>query len=109
MPRSQLVTINGKKITVKEFKIRELREDVLPKLSNIVDVKDMEVKETKDLIPVFESKLTEIFPEITEADIEESYPSEIEALIEAWVNVNFTGLKKLYRPVLALAKMGLTK
>ena len=109
MPRTETVTVNGKKITVKECKIRELKEDIFPKLTSVMDTEDLAGKEVKDLIPVFISKITEIFPEITEADIEESYPSEIEALIEAWVNVNFTGLKKLAKQVLVLIKMGLAK
>jgi len=109
MPRSKIVTVNGKSITIKESKIKELKEDVIPRLSGITDSKGLAGKEVKDIIPILESKLVEFFPEITEADIEEAYPSEIEALVEAWIEVNFTGLKKIYRPVLALAKMGLAK
>lgn len=102
MPRSQVVTVNGKQITVKELKIRELREEVLPKIDGLFSGEDLKGKEAKDVFHLFEAKLTEFFPELTEADIEESYPSEIEGLIEAWVSVNFTGLRKLYRPASAL-------
>lgn len=109
MPRSKVVTVNGKQVNVKEYKIRELREDVLPRLTSAMDnmkIEEIATKNLGDVIPILEGKLVEFFPELTEADIDEAYPSEIEALIEAWVDVNFTGLKRIYRPVLALAKMG---
>lgn len=109
MPRSKVVTVNGKQITVKEYKIKELREDFLPKLASVLDMQELAGKEMKDLVPLFESKLAEFFPELTEADIEESYPSEIEALIEALIEVNFTGLKKIYQPLLSLARAGLAR
>jgi len=109
MPRSKIVTINGKQITVKEHKIKELREEIIPKITAVLDTQEIASKGIKDLVPIFESKIVEFFPKVTEADIDESYPSEIEALIEAWVEVNFTGLKKLYRPLLSLAQMGMVK
>lgn len=109
MPRSKTVTVNGKQINVKEYKVRELREDVLPKITDLLDGEKLGSKELPDLVPLLESKLVELFPGLTEADIEESYSSEIEALIEAWVDVNFTGLKKVYRPLLSFAQMGTVK
>ncbi|RJQ25445.1 MAG: hypothetical protein C4589_11280 [Peptococcaceae bacterium] len=109
MPRSKVVTINGKQITVKEHKIKELREEVIPKLSIVMDAQELAGKGIKDMVPVFEAKIAELFPEVTEADVDESYPSEVEALIEAWVEVNFTGLKKIYKPLLSLAQMGIAK
>ena len=109
MPRNKTVTVNGKQVTVKEHKIREFRENIIPKLSVAFEAEDLTGKEIKDLIPLLESKLVEIFPEITESDIEESYPSEIEALITAWIDVNFMGLKKIYRPLFAFKKMASVK
>ena len=109
MPRSKVVTVNGKTITVKESKIRELRDDVMPKLTGSISAEELAGKEIKDIVPFLMSKITEIFPEVTEADIEESYMSELEALIEAWVNVNFTGIKRIYKPALALIKMASVK
>jgi len=106
MPRNKTVTINGKQVTVREHKIKELREDIIPKLSSFMDMQKLAGKEIKDIIPFFEARLAEFFPEITEADIDEAYPSEIEALLETWIDVNFFGLKKIYKPVLSLAQMG---
>lgn len=105
MPRNKTVTINGKQVTVKEHKIKELREDVIPKLSSFIDMQELTGKDIKDIIPLFEARLAEFFPEITEADIDEAYPSEIENLLETWIDVNFFGLKKIYKPVLSLARM----
>ncbi|MGB4242047.1 MAG: hypothetical protein WBK42_00600 [Dethiobacteria bacterium] len=52
-------------------------------------------------------KLPVIFPELTKDDIKNAYMSEIEALLEAFVDVNFLGLKKLVKPMLTLAQSGL--
>jgi hypothetical protein len=106
MPRNKTVTINGKQVIVREHKIKELRENIIPKLSSFMDMQELAGKEIKDIIPLFEARLADFFPEITEADIDEAYPSEIEALLEAWIDVNFFGLKKIYKPVLSLARMG---
>jgi hypothetical protein len=141
--RNQTVTVNGKKIVVKEYKIKVLQDEIIPKLGSLFNLGVLLSKETPELpapdeqalpaedvaavedapaepvpskvslgmniteiIPVFEDKLVEFFPELTPADIEESYPSEIEALVEAWIAVNFTGLKKIFKPLLSLAQMG---
>lgn len=104
--RTKTVTVNGKQVVVREHKIKELRGEVLPKILGALEGDDFKNKEVKDLIPVLEQKLAEFFPELSEADIEEAYPSEIEELITVWVDVNFFGVKKLMKPILSLTKLG---
>jgi hypothetical protein len=143
--RTQTVTVNGKKIVIKEYTINVLQEEIIPKLGSLFNLGVLLSKETPDLsapaeqvqgteevsvekvpadrvpsngvfgmniteiIPVFEDKLVEFFPELTPADIGKSYPSEIEALVEAWIAVNFTGLKKVFQPLLSLARAAMPK
>ena len=52
-------------------------------------------------------KLPIIFPDITEDDVKNAYMSELEALVEAFVDVNFFGLKKLIQPMLKMVQAGL--
>ncbi|WP_256846911.1 hypothetical protein [Paenibacillus sp. Pae108] len=104
--RSKTVTVNGKQIVVREHKIKELREEVIPKILGALENEDFKDKEVKDLIPLLEQKLSEFFPGLSEADIEEAYPSEIEELITSWVDVNFFGVKKLMKPLLSLTRLG---
>lgn len=106
--RQKKVSINGKTVTVSELRVRELRDVVFPKLSSsfeALDDKD-DVTSIVDLITV---KIAEIIPGVTEEDIEEAYPSEVEALVEAFIDVNFAGLKKILPPILSFASMGTRK
>lgn len=102
--RSKTVTVNGKQIVVKERKFKELRDEIFPKVSGILE--NLDLKDIKDVFPLFQQKAAEFFPELSEADVEEAYPSEIEELIQTWIDVNFFGVKKLIAPILSLTKLG---
>ena len=52
-------------------------------------------------------KLPVIFPDITKEDVKNAYMSELEQLIEVFVEVNFTGLKRLIKPMMGLIQAGL--
>ena len=102
MPRSKVVTVAGKEIAVTERKIKELEElanqlgdslDGVLKANNIVGAKQA-------VIGLLYEKLPLIFPGLAEDDIKEAYPSEIESLVDAFVEIHFFTLKRLF-PVLA--------
>jgi hypothetical protein len=104
--RSKTVQFAGKDITVREYKIKELKEladkigtnfDGLIKANDFSDVKNA-------ITEVLEEKLPVIFPGIKKDDIDEAYVSEIEELIQAFVDVNFFGIKKVITPLLKLAQ-----
>lgn len=107
--RTKTVTVNGKQVVVKEQKIKELREEVAPKVFAILDTSSVQDMQTSDWIRLLESRVAEFFPELTEADIDEAYPSEIEALIQAYIDVNFSGLKKMAKPLLSFIQVGSSK
>jgi hypothetical protein len=102
--RTVTVKVNGKPVTVKELKVRELRDEILPKFKDLF--KDGANTEISSFVTGIEEKLSEIFPELVPVDLEEAYPSEIEALIEGWIKVNFFGVQKLLKPVISWAKTG---
>lgn len=110
--RNKVVQFAGKEIRVEEKRIGELEKlvvDVFPsskgKIANI-DIG----KELGDLdFEVLYKKLQALFPELTKDDIKNAYMSEIEELIGAFIDVNFLGLKKLLKPMIALAQSGLTQ
>ena len=100
--RTKIVKINNKDICISEKKIKELKE--LSKEINL-DFNELVGTETKDkktddvVGVVFDKiigKLTIIFPTLTNEDIEEAYMSEIEELIGGFIEVNFTGMKKVF-------------
>ncbi|MBZ4662766.1 MAG: hypothetical protein JG776_448 [Caloramator sp.] len=95
--RVKTVEFAGKKITVREMKIKELNAladklgvefDKVFKAENTDDVKTALITALKDNIP-------KIFNDVAEGDIDEAYPSEIEELIRAFIDVNFFGVKKV--------------
>lgn len=110
MPRNKTVTINGKDIIVQEKRIKELEElvkSLFPeskgKLANI------EIEKLIDRIgfDMLYKELPKIAPGLTKEDIENAYMSELEELLEAFVDVNFTGIKKLMKTLMSLVQTSL--
>ncbi len=52
-------------------------------------------------------KLPVIFPDITKEDVKNAYMSELEQLIEVFIDVNFQGIKRLIGPLMNLVQAGL--
>ena len=108
MPRSKVVTVAGKEIAVTERKIKELEElanqlgdslDGVLKANNIVGAKQA-------VIGLLYEKLPLIFPGLAEDDIKEAYPSEIESLVDAFIEIHFFTLKRLFPALMALVQAG---
>lgn len=98
--RTKNVNIAGKDIVIREMKIKDIKENLLPKLEPAWGV--ITSGDVTSLVDNLGSQIAEIFPELRGVDIDECYPSEIETFMEAWIDVNFTGLKRLFGPVLSL-------
>lgn len=102
--RSKIVTVNGKSITVQEKRIGELET----LLNNFVANNDLKNMKPEDLgFDFIYNNLTVIFPKLTEDDIKNAYPSEIEELIQAFIDTNFFGLKKIIPSIMYLIRAGL--
>ena len=108
--RTKEIIIAGRTIHVKERKIKELKELV----ANVMDDVDKVTEKNNDdsfagmanqVVSVMQEKICVIFPEISPCEVEDSYPSEIEELVQAFVDVNFFGIKKAAMSVLKLAQM----
>lgn len=107
--------VGEKSFTVTEKRISEL-EDMFTKLvqTNIDTAKDKDTTAEQFVDKLKSSIFTGLYgalemiaPGLTADDIHNAYPSELEALVEAFINVNFTGLKKVSGPLFGLAKAGL--
>lgn len=108
--RNKLVTIAEKTIDVKEMRIGELEKlviELFPESKG--DFKKIDISKLMEGagFDLLYKELPKIFPELTKDDIKNAYMSEIEALVEAFVNVNFFGLKKLIQPMLKVVASGL--
>lgn len=107
--RNKTVTVNGKDIIVQERRIGELKNlvaSLIPgsggNLANIDIGKLLEIK-IDDLLY---QKLPEVFPGLTAENVDNAYPSEVESLVEAFIDVHFLGLKRLIQPLMNLAQAG---
>ena len=105
--RSKEITFNGKKHTVQEQRVKDLNKlmdsmkDDFEKFTNLKSIEDL-----KDaILSILQDKLTLIVPGIKAEDIPEAYPSEIEGVLEAFLEVNFSGLRKLLGQLLSYAKI----
>lgn len=110
--RNKVVSFAGKEIRVEEKRIGDLEKLIIElfptskgKIANIDLAKEMGALD----FDILYKKLPVIFPELTKEDIRNAYMSEIETLLEAFVDVNFLGLKKLLKPMLTLAQSGLPR
>lgn len=103
--RTKTVILSGKEIVIREQLVKQLKEDTLPKIGPAWAA--LKGTDMSGIVDAIGDQIKVIFPEIKDIDLDECYPSEIEAFLEAWIEVNFTGLKRLLGPVLYFAKVGL--
>lgn len=110
--RNKIVTIAGKDIKVEEKKIGELEKlvaDLFPgskgKISQIqkgLDKLDIDFDLIYDKLPL-------VFPELTKEDLKNAYMSELENLIQAFIDVNFFGIKKMMGTMMRLVPISSTQ
>ena len=103
--RIKEIVIGGQQITIKEKKIKVIKNDTMEKLPKAFEA-IQSVSMGAELVDALQVQLKEFFPELKNIDLEDCYPSEIEDFLEAWSDVNFTGLKRLFGPLMSLAQMG---
>lgn len=108
--RTKSITFAGKKLRIEENRISEL-EDMVKKLfpESKGKITDIKLDSLMDQIgfELFYEKVPILFPELTADDVKNAYPSELETLLEAFVEVNFTGVKKLIGPLMNLMQVGM--
>lgn len=108
--RNKTVEFAGKKIRVEEKRIGELEKIVavlFPESKGNIQKIDLSKLLEQAGFDLLYKKLPVIFPDITEDDVKNAYMSELEQLIEVFVEVNFTGLKRLIKPMMGLIQAGL--
>ena len=110
MPRNKIIEFAGKKIRVEEKRIGELEKivaDMFPESKGNIQKVDLGKLLEQAGFDLLYKKLPVIFPDITKEDVKNAYMSELEALIEVFVEVNFQGLKRVIKPLMNLIQAGL--
>ena len=108
--RNKTVEFAGKKIRVEEKRIGELEKivaELFPESKGNIQKIDLGKLLEQVGFDLLYKKLPVIFPDITKEDVKNAYMSELEQLIEVFVEVNFTGLKRLIKPMMGLIQAGL--
>jgi Ca2+-binding EF-hand superfamily protein len=108
--RNKTVEFAGKKIRVEEKRIGELEKiiaDLFPESKGNIQKVDLGKLLEQAGFDLLYKKLPVIFPDITKEDVKNAYMSELEALIEVFIDVNFTGVKRLIGPLMTLVQAGL--
>lgn len=103
--RSEIVTVAGQSIVIREMLIKDLKSNLLQKIEPAWGA--IMKGQVSDIIDNVAGQIHELFPELAGVDIDECYPSEIEGFVEAWINVNFSGLKRIVGPLWSLGMKGL--
>lgn len=108
--RDKTVSFAGKEIRVEEKKIGELEKivaNLFPESKGNINKVDLsKIMEQVDFDLLYK-KLPVIIPGITKGDIQNAYMSELETLAETFIDVNFSGIKRLVKPLLGLIQAGL--
>ena len=108
--RNKTVEFAGKKIRVEEKRIGELEKivaDLFPESKGNIQKVDLGKLLEQAGFDLLYKKLPVIFPDISKDDIKNAYTSELEALLEAFVDVNFQGVKRLIGPLMGMVQAGL--
>lgn len=107
--RNKIVKVGDKEVLIVEKRIKEFRELSTNISISFKELLNMELdnKTTDDIfntvVDMLVDKLTIIFPQLTVEDVDNAYISEIEELIGAFLEVNFTGAKKVMSPLMMSA------
>lgn len=101
--RTRTVEIAGKSIVIREMKIKDIKTNLIPKIEPAWET--ITSGEITDVIDNLGEQMAEIFPELKGIDIDECFPSEIEAFVEAWLDVNFFGIRRVAGQLLSLVKL----
>ena len=108
--RNKTVEFAGKKIRVEEKRIGELEKivaELFPESKGNIQKVDLVKLLEQSVFDLLYKKLPGILPDITKEDVNNAYMSELEALIEVFIEVNFQGLKRVIKPLMGLIQAGL--
>lgn len=102
--RTKEVEVGGRRVTVREMTVLQLKE-VLPGLVARAWERVVGANSARDLVDrlftVLEEDLPELLgaPELRGEAMRNAYPSELEAAVGAWLELNFFWLRKLLGPL----------
>lgn len=107
--REKVVSFGGKDIRIIEMRIGELEKlvtELFPESGGDIQKIDLTKFLENAGFELLYEKIPVIFPDISGEDVKNAYMSELEGIVEAFVDVNFTGIKRLMKPIMGLVRAG---
>ena len=103
--RTKIVKVANKEILIQEKTIGEIK-----KLVNELNMDFSKLMETEinkegflnDVFGILQDKIEVIFPQLKDIDMDNVYISELEALIDGFLEVNFLMMKKVFMKVITM-------
>ena len=100
--RTKIVKVSNKEILIQEKTIGEIKKIVTD--LNIDFSRLMETEIDKDnflneVLLILQDRIEILFPQLNDIDMDNVYISELEALIDGFLEVNFLMLKKVFMKV----------
>ena len=100
--RTKIVKVSNKEILIQEKTIGEIKKIVAD--LNIDFSRLMETEIDKDnflneVLLILQDRIEILFPQLNDIDMDNVYISELEALIDGFLEVNFLMLKKVFMKV----------
>jgi Ca2+-binding EF-hand superfamily protein len=108
--RDKVVKFASKEIRIEEKRIGELEKivaELFPESKGNIQKIDLGKLLEQAGFDLLYKKLPVIFPDIAKEDVKNAYMSELEQLIEVFIDVNFQGIKRLIGPLMNLVQAGL--
>ena len=100
--RTKIVKVANKEILIQEKTIGEIKKLVNELNMDFSKLMETEINKEGFLNNVFgilQDKIEVIFPQLKDIDIDNVYISELEALIDGFLEVNFLMMKKVFMKV----------
>ena len=100
--RTKIVKVSNKEILIQEKTIGEIKKIVTD--LNIDFSRLMETEIDKDnflneVLLILQDRIEILFPQLKDVDMDNVYISELEALVDGFLEVNFLMLKKVFMKV----------
>lgn len=108
--RDKVVKFASKEIRIEEKRIGELEKivaELFPESKGNIQKIDLGKLLEQAGFDLLYKKLPIIIPDITKDDVKNAYMSELEQLIEVFIDVNFQGIKRLIGPLMNLVQAGM--
>ncbi|HHT47371.1 MAG TPA: hypothetical protein GX004_08855 [Firmicutes bacterium] len=108
--RDKVVKFASKEIRIEEKRIGELEKivaELFPESKGNIQKIDLGKLLEQAGFDLLYKKLPIIIPDITKDDVKNAYMSELEQLIEMFIDVNFQGIKRLIGPLMNLVQAGM--